>query len=310
MSRRAVWLLVAALVLVVLVGGAVAGAVVGLRGASTTGPSSATASPSSGSGAQLRRYVALGDSYTAAPGVPVTDTADPCLRSTSNYPSVVDAALHPESFADRSCSGAETGDLAGRQHAGATPLAPQLSALTTDTDLVTLGMGGNDFGLFGMTIGACAFVRGQDPTGSPCRTVMNRTGSDRLLSRLPGIRRRLTTALREITRRAPHARVLVVGYPQIVPASGTCPTRLPLATGDYAYARQVNRGLDRALRLAAVATGTTYLDVWRASAGHDICSATPWVNGRASDTGRAVPYHPFAVEQRAVAGLVEAAAGD
>src|SRR6188472_4098739 len=35
------------------------------------------------------KYVALGDSYAAAPLVPVTDVANGCFRSSSNYPSIV-----------------------------------------------------------------------------------------------------------------------------------------------------------------------------------------------------------------------------
>ena len=34
-------------------------------------------------------YVALGDSYTAAPFVPLTDVADGCFRSSNNYPNLI-----------------------------------------------------------------------------------------------------------------------------------------------------------------------------------------------------------------------------
>jgi len=54
-------------------------------------------------------YVALGDSYTAAPlvGLP---SASPilCGRSTANYPSLVARAIHPSAFLDESCAGAAT----------------------------------------------------------------------------------------------------------------------------------------------------------------------------------------------------------
>ena len=43
------------------------------------------------------------------------------------------------------------------------------------------------------------------------------------------------------------------------------------------------------------------------SQGHEICSADPWVNGKVTDQTRALAYHPFAVEQRAVAAQVDAA---
>src|SRR5688572_23797059 len=102
--RRLGALLVAPLALAVL-----AGCSEGSAGLATPAPSSATptattttsVSPSeagSGAGAgaakpRFRRYVALGDSYTAAPLVPDTDTTNGCLRSTNNYPALVAAAL-------------------------------------------------------------------------------------------------------------------------------------------------------------------------------------------------------------------------
>ena len=41
-----------------------------------------------------------------------------------------------------------------------------------------------------------------------------------------------------------------------------------------------------------------------ASEGHEICSDDPWVNGRQTDQGRALAYHPFAEGQEAVADVV------
>ena len=57
-------------------------------------------------------YVALGDSYTAGPVIPVQQP-DPygCLRSDHNYPHLVAAALGVGDFKDPSCSGADTGDM-------------------------------------------------------------------------------------------------------------------------------------------------------------------------------------------------------
>ena len=91
-------------------------------------------------------YVALGDSYTAAPGVPTTEQESGCLRSSGNYPSLVAAALGRE-LVDVSCSGASTPSLVEGQRVGDGTAAPQLDALTPDTSLVTLGVGGNDLDL-------------------------------------------------------------------------------------------------------------------------------------------------------------------
>ena len=87
------------------------------------------------------------------------------------------------------------------------------------------------------------------------------------------------------------------------PDSGTC-VGLPLAAGDYAEGRRISEALDAALQRAARRTSTTYVDMYAASEGHDICSDDPWVNGQKTIQGKALAYHPFAEEQRAVADLV------
>jgi hypothetical protein len=250
-------------------------------------------------------YVALGDSYTSAPLVPVTDVANGCFRSSANYPALVAAELGAE-LDDRSCGGAQTVHFLKPQFAG---VPPQISALKKSTDLVTVGIGGNDEQVFAQLVERCPQLRDRDPQGAPCRDEMRSGGSDRLLTALDETRKRVSDLVTAVHEHAPDAEVLVVGYPQIVDAENACED-LPLALGDYAYAEQVNRELTESLRSAARATGSAYVDVWAASQGHDVCSDEPWVNGAVSDQKRAAAYHPFAEEQVAVADLVLEAAAD
>jgi lysophospholipase L1-like esterase len=252
-----------------------------------------------------QHYVALGDSYTAAPLVPVTDVANGCFRSDHNYPSVAASKLGAE-LDDRSCGGAQTSDLRTAQHPD---VPPQFSALGPDVDLVTIGMGGNDDGLFQQLVRRCPALRDRDPQGAPCQAAMTAGGSDRLLRILERTGTKLTKALREIHTKAPKARVLVVGYPEIVAAGKVC-DRLPLAAGDYAYAAKINKALTEMVRSAARATDSTYVDIFRASRGHDVCAKDPWVNGPVNDQKRAAAFHPFAKEQEAVSGLIVSALGD
>ena len=254
------------------------------------------------------RYVALGDSFTAAPGVPETSTDTFCLRSSANYPSLVARELDAD-LVDVSCSGATTEHMRAPQFYAGQRHAPQFDALTPDTDLVTLSVGGNDFDVFGTLIGTCSELADLDdlaeaPGGAPCRTSMQADGGDVLLERVHQVRDRVAQVVRGVRKRAPGAEVLVVGYPQIVPETGACPA-LPLAPGDYPYARAVNRALTRALEDAAAMTGAGYVDVWRPSAGHHICADDPWINGAGLDA-TAIPFHPFPAEQEAVAELVVA----
>lgn len=259
---------------------------------------------SSASGTQPT-YVALGDSFTSAPLVPVTDVANGCFRSSANYPSLVARSLGV-GLDDRSCGAARITHLSTSQY----PDVPaQLSAVKPGVELVTVGIGGNDEDVFVRLTRECPQLRSKDPRGAPCKARMNTGGRDVLLASLAKTARRLSAALEEIHARAPQAKVLVVGYPQIVSATEAC-RQLPLATGDYAYAATINMALNDALRTAARASGSTYVDVGANSAGHDICSADPWINGSVSDQQRAAAYHPFAAEQAAVADLVVAAARD
>src|SRR5262249_44837401 len=153
-------------------------------------------------------------------------------------------------------------------------LPPQLDAVTRDTDLVTIGLGGNDLRLFSRLLVGCIRQDAATASGSPCKDSLGHSVPDALAE----IEGNLVGVVRAVQHKAPRAKVLLVGYPQIVPASGRC-TDVPFASGDYAFAHDVNRGLTEAVAKASAATGVTYVDIWTASEGHDICSDDPWING-------------------------------
>jgi hypothetical protein len=261
-------------------------------------PAETTGSPAAAPTAH-DEYVALGDSYTAAPLVPPTDASNACLRSGVNYPALVVKELPGTALTDVSCSGAATVNMTTPQRGMTGTVPPQFDALGPGTDLVTVGLGGNDGGLFAAVLGQCTRLRTSDPTGSPCTTELG----TRLEASLARIRGNIAGVVAGVRDRSPHARVLVVGYPQIVPESGTC-SDLPLADGDYAFARKVNRELTEAVEAGAADGKAEYVDVWSASEGHDVCADEPWINGRVTSAQRALAYHPLAVEQQAVADLV------
>lgn len=250
-------------------------------------------------------YVALGDSYTAAPGVPQTEQETGCLRSNGNYASLVANQLKSD-FVDVSCSGATTVSLIGAQHTGVQVYPPQFAALSADTSLVTLGIGGNDLKLFQTMVGTCGQFALSDPDGAPCRDYMLDAGKkkDLLVEKIDKIGDRVKAALKGIHDRAPQARVILVGYPQSVPAKGTCRI-LPIAKGDYPYVRGLVVKLNDALRAAAKKAKAGFVDMVKASKGHDICAGQDaWVNGVNTDLMRALAFHPFAEEQQAAADLI------
>ena len=272
--------------------------------ASDPPPSSAPSpapSLSAGEGAG-EKYVALGDSFTAGPLVPTTDLAAGCFRSDHNYPSLLAEGLGIEQFVDVSCSAARTRDLPrGQRTLQDVRVPPQLDALDADTTLVTVGIGGNDFGLYSHLTKTCLQARSSDPGGSPCRTRMTSGGGPDLVAVTGAIGRNVERALGQVADRAPRARVVLVGYPRIAPGRGECPALLPYATGDVAFGDEVLRRLNTAMRRAADRAGAEFLDMYAASRGHDVCSAAPFVNGVNGDQQRAAAFHPLLRGMRAVA---------
>ncbi|WP_033290584.1 SGNH/GDSL hydrolase family protein [Amycolatopsis jejuensis] len=242
-----------------------------------------------------RHYVALGDSYTSGPLIPLP-RLDPlgCFRSTSNYPSMLAAGLSVERFTDVSCGGADTGDMTQQQNVllGVNP--PQFSALRPDTDLVTLGIGGNDSGLFGTLINTCPGLRASDPAGNPCQRHFTVDGVDTIKALLPKTQASIGKVLAGIHARAPQAEVLAIGYPRIAPATGYCDD-LPFAQGDYAWLSSVEEALNAAIRNAVNTDGrSVFVDTYGPSAGHDACQApgVAWINGKDLKVLAAAPYHP------------------
>ena len=113
----------------------------------------ATATPAQA--ADRDHYVALGDSFTAAPFVPTQyGTPIGCGRSDHNYPSVVKAAIGATVFRDESCSSATTKHMTEPQGVLGGNHIPQFDALSDDATLVTVGIGGNDVGLVGAATGS------------------------------------------------------------------------------------------------------------------------------------------------------------
>ena len=244
------------------------------------------------------RYVALGDSYSAASGVlPPDVTAPPqCLRSTANYPHVIAAAIGAQ-LTDVTCGGADTGDYVAEQYPG---VAPQLDALARDTQLVTMTIGGNDSSVFINSILQCGAAGlstlGQ---GSPCKDRYGSSFEDTIRNvTYPA----LVNTLRAVRAEAPRARVAILGYPWILPKTGGCFDRMPIARGDVPYLRSLQATLNDAVKRAAARTGVTYVDMNRVSEGHDACQplGVRWVEPVLQGTNPVI-VHPNALGEQAMA---------
>lgn len=245
-------------------------------------------------------YVGLGDSYSAGSGVLPLDGSAPleCARSSVNYPHVI-AARTGAQFTDATCGGAETKDFAGSQYPG---VAPQLDAVGADTDLVTMTIGGNDNNTFIGAILACGSAGVVTVGfGHPCKSLYGSTFDDQVdNTTYPAVK----AALQAVRAKAPHARVAILGYPWILPATFDpgCFVKMPIASGDVPYLRDLQTHLNSAVRRAAAETGATYVDMSAASEGHDACQpvGTRWIEPVLFGTNY-VPVHPNALGESKMA---------
>ncbi|MEU6587342.1 SGNH/GDSL hydrolase family protein [Nocardia sp. NPDC046763] len=244
------------------------------------------------------KYVALGDSYAA--GVGISNILDKtCSRSDRNYAHLF-AAARGYSLTDVTCGGATTDSVT----------STQLSAVTADTNLVTLGVGGNDIG-FTDIVKDCVMA-GTLGTGSGTGSAVLQnlgtgiaSGSAEALlgcknkydasmpTRLSQASAKVAKLVSDIKARAPQARVVLVGYPHILPDNAAlCAGRQPVLPADVDWARDtVVGGLNTMLRSQA---GTEYFSTYEIYTGHDVCEAIPdrWVNGTSVDNGEGAQFHP------------------
>jgi lysophospholipase L1-like esterase len=253
-------------------------------------------------------YVALGDSYVAGPLIPLQIQPYGCLKSNNNYAHLAAPRVGQPAFRDPSCSGAKTDHMTNPQGVSPGPNPPQFDALDADTQLVTLGIGGNDIGFSGIAENCMSAT---SPSGTFCKDDYVHDGRDELSERIAATAPKVAAVLQGIRERAPAARVLVVNYPAIFPEQGSlgCWPQLPVADGDIAYLREKQRELNAMLAEQAAAHGAGLIDWYSASIGHDACRPplVRWVEP-AVPASPAAPVHPNLIGMIAAADLVAAAA--
>ncbi|MFJ5232175.1 SGNH/GDSL hydrolase family protein [Kitasatospora sp. NPDC088391] len=283
-------------------------------GGAGSGPAPGPVSPSPSAAPVTGPYAALGDSYTSGLRIPPQGgTPQGCARSGVNYPSLVARQLDLKDFTDVSCSGARTGDLTAAQHTDGGANPPQLDAVGAATRLVTVGIGGNDAGFLDV-LGRCAVENlrnslADEGADAPCRAYYTTgTGRGEVQRKLAAAGDRLGSALDEIKRRAPRARVLVVGYPALLPQDPTgCASTLGsgVAPADIAFVAEQEQQLNTMLRQRAGSAGAAFVDTYAASSGHDMCAAEGerWIEPLSAAPGLA-PIHPNARGQQGMAAAV------
>ena len=251
------------------------------------------------------KWVGLGDSFAAGPLIP-NQSLSPlgCLRSSRNFARLA-AAQEGHALTDVSCSGARTTHMTAPQSTSAGTNPPQLDAVTADTGIVSLQIGGNDIGYTEILQNCVTY----NPFGRPCQNRYNPGGNDEIKARIDATAPKVAAVIQGIRAKAPSARILVVNYAAILPDSGSgCWPQVPLAYSDVPYLRTKQKQLNSMLAQQAAGNGAIYVDDYTASIGRDACrgSGTRWVEPLVPGNA-AAPFHPNARGMAGIAPVVAAA---
>ncbi|MFD4113287.1 SGNH/GDSL hydrolase family protein [Streptomyces niveus] len=259
-------------------------------------------------------WAALGDSYTAGifVGDPQPALGDPsrdgCDRTTNAYPDLVDRELaefppgKPVRLTNVSCGAATIADIATAKQTPISPVetpeggwpavAPQTerAALGDETDIVTVGVGGNSLPFGGVLLKCLE----QGVAGKSCREYYTNPpeGEESMQDKLARVQDEYIEMLARVHQAAPNAKVITVGYPAVLPENARDCNRLSLTeVGSITHAdvdwlrddvlKQLNSTIQRVTNFF----GDRYVDVYSSSVGHDACQPadTKWVEGICGD---------------------------
>lgn len=223
-----------------------------------------------------QRYVAIGSSFAAGPMLPPAKPGGParCGQSLSNYPTLL-SEYFGMVLTDRSCSGATTDNVLGPWG----DIPPQIDAVTSQTRLVTLTIGGNDLNYVGNLFNATCLYRAKQSLaagGKPrsCAPVKVPTEYDYARDEM-----QLMEIARRVRTQAPRARIVFVQYMTPLPPAGKLCADTPISDEHAAIIRQIGVRLAEITNRVAAANGALLVEMNQASATHTPCDTVPWLIG-------------------------------
>jgi lysophospholipase L1-like esterase len=259
-------------------------------GSSASAPVSSASATASGVTALTAgdRYVALGSSI--ASGYGISKQSGVCGRSSRDYAQLIAAKYHLN-LVDVSCGAAVIPNVVDTPQ-GANP--PQIDAVTADTKLITVSVGGNDI-VFNGTALAC---------GNPATQCAAPAGLDAKLAALPG---QLQDMVAKIRAKAPSARIVFVTYPREMPETN-CPA-MSLRDDELAMLRSMGAQLEAVFVRVFAKSDVVFVDPYVVPGDHTACApaSARWTNGYVVPKGQGFAYHPTALGHQEMADLVEQA---
>lgn len=242
-------------------------------------------------------YVNMGSSFAAGAGTGAiaSDSPPRCFQSSVNYARQLAERLHL-SLKDVSCAGATTANVLSTWR----ELPAQLDAIASDTRLVTIIVGGNDIAFVGnLTAASCELGETMRVAGMvlPCPAPFPVTEEA-----YATLERNFRDIARQITARAPHARIVFIQYLSLVPER-QCP-QSRFSEAEAAQLRLVARRLAEITSRAATQTNAEVLRMDEISRRHTPCDPDPWSTGlpRNYDEAMGAPWHPNRRGMEVIAG--------
>ncbi len=96
-----------------------------------------------------------------------------------------------------------------------------------------------------------------------------------------------------------------MAYPRLMPATGNCRLLPRMRPEDRNTFRAINLRVRNEMRAAAHEASVEFVDFYSWSYGHDVCSESPWVQGRLGSSRRGAALHPLPEGQAALARLLQ-----
>ena len=180
------------------------------------------------------------------------------------------------------------------------PNAPQFNRLTKKTDLVTLGIGGNDIGLVSIAE-SCLSPTPTSTVTSGCKAKYTVGGVDEVTKAVAATGTKITKVIAGIRKRSPKARIVLVNYLDAVPLDGNACWGLvaPITKVDPTWFAKKFQQMNAMIAGVAKKTHVDLADTFTPTIGHDVCKGpgTRYVEGLvplsvSNPLVLAFPFHP------------------
>jgi len=241
----------------------------------------------SGSAPRSWVWAALGDSFASGEGSTQSGGwSDACHRSSTAYADQAADQLRRDGDQVRLTMAACTGATTAALTSSFKGQPPQIDAVGPGTNLVTVTMGGNDAGFVELVAGCILSTRNCPPGDWSQR-----------LTALDASLASMVEAILDDGDLVAGARIVLVGYPQLLPEDRPCP---PFSDASRTAGRRIIADIDATIAAVAARFGNRGVEMLDPTTskrwvGHEACPAAgkaAFVNPLSFSLASGTPLHP------------------